>query len=41
MWAIPVASRCYILQDISEWKVNILWGDSVGHCEKNVYMNMV
>jgi hypothetical protein len=29
-----------ITQGDSEWKVNILGGDSVGHCEEKVHMNM-
>jgi hypothetical protein len=27
-------------QDNSGRKLNILWGDIIGHCERKVYMNM-
>jgi len=33
MRVVPVSSRLYILQGVSEWKVNILLG-------KNVYVNV-
>jgi hypothetical protein len=31
---------CVKIQDDSEGKFNILRGDSIGHCEKKVHMNM-